>query len=86
MFYKMFNHLAEIPYQQYTSLSTLTSTRGHHNCKLIPLFCGKNPFKYSFFPRTIPARNNLPYDMINCDTLDSFKCKIDNYYTLNKFD
>ena len=84
MFYKMFIHLAEVPYQQYTSPSILTSTRGYHNCKLIPLSCRKNPFKYSFFPRTIPTWNDLPYDVINCDTLD-FKYKLDNYYTVNNF-
>ena len=30
--------------------------------------------------RTIPIWNQLPEDLVNCNTLGSFKYKLDNYY------
>ena len=81
MFYKMFHNLVKIPYQQYTLPST-TSIRGHHHYKLIQLSCRKNPFKYSFITRTIPTWNKLPNDLINCNTLENFKHKLDIYFTI----
>ena len=45
MFYKMFNHLASIPYDQYAQLSSATATRHSHHSKLIPISSKKNPLK-----------------------------------------
>ena len=36
--------------------------------------------KYSFFPRTIPEWNGLPQDIINQQTIDSFKQLLYNHF------
>ena len=78
-FYKMFNNLTMIPYIQYVQLSTVTSTRYSHPFKLIPMLAKKNPLKYSFLSRTIPLWNQLPQDLVNSNSLISFKNKLDDY-------
>ena len=78
-FYKMFNNLTTIPYIQYVQLSTVTSTRYSHPFKLIPMLAKKNPLKYSFLSRTIPLWNQLPQDLVNSNSLISFKNKLDDY-------
>ena len=76
----MFNHLASIPFDQYVQLSFVTATRQSHHSKLIPISSKKNPLKFSFMSRTIPLWNKLPEELINCNSLDYFKYKLDNYY------
>ena len=66
MFYKMFNHLASIPFDHYTKLSFVTATRLSHYLKLTPISSKKNALKLSFMARTIPIWNHLPEDLINC--------------------
>ena len=39
----------------------------------------KNPLKYSFLSRTIPLWNQLPQDLVNSNSLISFKNKLDDY-------
>ena len=78
-FYKMFNNLTTIPYIQYVQLSTVTSTRYSHPFKLIPMLAKKNLLKYSFLSRTIPLWNQLPQDLVNSNSLISFKNKLDDY-------
>ena len=78
-FYKMFNNLTTIPYIQYVQLSTVTSTRYSHPFKLIPMLAKKNPLKYSFLSRIIPLWNQLPQDLVNSNSLISFKNKLDDY-------
>ena len=75
-FYKMFNNLTMIPYIQYVQFSTVTSTRYSHPFKLIPMLAKKNPLKYSFLSRTIPLWNQLPQDLVNSNSLISFKNKL----------
>ena len=79
MFYKMFNGIANIPFNQYIQLSTLNSTRHSHQFKLIPMYCKKNASKFSFLSRTTPVWNQLPEEIISCNSLDSFKYKLDHY-------
>ena len=78
-FYKMFNNLTTIPYIQYVQLSTVTSIRYSHPFKLMPMLAKKNPLKYSFLSRTIPLWNQLPQDLVNSNSLISFKNKLDDY-------
>ena len=73
MFYKMFNHIVNISFDQYTQLSTVITTRYSHQLKLIPMSSKKNPSKFSFLSRslTIPLWNRLPEKIINCNLLDT---------------
>ena len=80
-FYKMFNNLSMIPFTQYVQLSNATNTRFSHPFKLIPMSSKKNPLKYSFLSRTIPLWNQLPQDLVNSNSLISFKNKLDDYLT-----
>ena len=47
--------------------------------KLIPMLAKKNPLKYSFLPRTISLWNQLPQNLVNSNSLTSFKNKLDDY-------
>uniref|UniRef100_A0A6M2DBB6 Putative tick transposon n=1 Tax=Rhipicephalus microplus TaxID=6941 RepID=A0A6M2DBB6_RHIMP len=46
---------------------TARTTRHRHADSLTPYRTRTNLFKYSFFPRTITAWNNLPYTPIHND-------------------
>ena len=83
MFYKMFNHIANIPFDQYTKLSAITTTRHSHQSKLIPMSCKKNASKFSFLSRTIPIWNQLPEEIINSGSLESFKNKLDKHFQIH---
>ena len=49
------------------------SSRVNHQDKLSPIFANSNPFKYSFFPRTINEWNSLNSDIISTPNITSFK-------------
>ena len=70
MYYKIFNRLASIPFDQYAQLSLVTTTRQSHNSKLMPISSKKNPLKFSFMVRTFLIWNKLPKEFINCNSLD----------------
>ena len=80
MFYKMINNLAAIPYEHYIKPITNSTTRHSHQHKILPLSSSKNAFKFSFIPRTIPIWNSLPEELVNCNSISTFRTKLDNNY------
>ena len=53
---------------------TLINTRFYHYPVL------KMLFKFSFFPRTIPIWNSLPEELVNCNSITTFRTKLDHIY------
>ena len=81
MFYKMINNLAAIPYEHYVKPIPNSTTRHSHQHKILPLSSSKNAFyKFSFIPRTIPIWNSLPEELVNCNSITTFRTKLDNNY------
>ena len=80
MFYKTINNLAAIPYEHYVKPITNSTTRHSHQHKILPLSSSKNAFKFSFIPRTVPIWNSLPEELVNCNSITTFRTKLDNNY------
>ena len=80
MFYKMINNLAAIPYEHYLKPITNSTTRHSHQHQILPSSSSKNAFKFSFFPRTILIWNSLPEELVNCNSITTFRTTIDNNY------
>ena len=51
-------------------------TRRSHDYKFMPLSSSVNAYKYSFFPRTIPVWNGLPFSVIRASPISHFKASI----------
>ena len=51
-------------------------TRRSHDYKFMPLSSSVSAYKYSFFPRTIPAWNGLPFSVIHASSVNHFKASI----------
>ena len=52
MFYKVVNNLVAIPSSYHPPQSTVTSTRGTHPMKLLPIQTSATQYHHSFFPET----------------------------------
>ena len=72
MFFQIVNDLVDIPAEEYLSPAS-TRTRALHSKKLRQYSINSETFKYSFFPRTIPAWNSLPATIAEAPDLVHFK-------------
>ena len=80
LLYKIIHNLTEIPNSYLPTLSPVTITRSNHEQKFLHYHTSIDNYKYSFFPRTIPEWNGLPQDIINQQTIDSFKQLLYNHF------
>ena len=72
MVYKIVHNLVDVPFCKYFKFySTPYSTRRHKYC-LERVKCGSNHEQSFFSNRTIPAWNELPHRIVECETLESF--------------
>ena len=75
MMYKIANGLIAVPS---TNLIPADSrTRAQHSFKYRTIESSTSAYKNSFFPRTIPGWNRLPSEVVNSDTVDSFKANLE---------
>ena len=70
--FQVVNDLVDIPAEEYLSPAS-TRTRALHSKKLRQYPINSETFKYSFFPRTIPAWNSLPATIAEAPDLVHFK-------------
>ena len=54
-------------------------TRSFHPKRFINLGSKSNAYKYSFFTKTVKEWNGLPDELIEQETLESFKSALANY-------
>jgi hypothetical protein len=73
MMYKILHGLVAVPSDH---LQTSTSVIRGHNKRLVVPHTRTQILQSSFFPDTIRIWNNLPRDVINSDSLDSFRTAI----------
>ena len=80
--YKIIHKLVEIQQNDYFTFNTM-QTRGH-NFKINVEYSRLNCRKYFFINRVAPIWNALHENVVNCETLNSFKnalngCDLDRY-------
>ena len=73
LFYKGKQNLAAIDVPPYFRQQINTNTRLYHPSKYIQPSTRTDAYKFSYFPRTIAKWNSLPGDILDCDSLSSFK-------------
>ena len=75
LFYKIVNRLVEVPTENYLVPQLRPSQ--HYNSMAYTIFSSRHDYyKYSFFPRTVIAWNQLPDMRVKDSTLEAFKTKI----------
>jgi hypothetical protein len=80
--FKILNNLIDVDFRDFFSLSTIAHTRGHR-FKLNKPVCKNNVRLFSFSCRRIDCWNSLPDDVIYCESLQSFKTRL-NYVDLSR--
>ena len=78
--YRIMHNNLNIDSTQFFTLSTSTATRGH-NYKLYKSHA-KCQSRINFFAnRTVNLWNSLPENIVNADSVNSFKNALDSYFT-----
>ena len=67
---------------KYFTLDLSNYTRGN-GCKIVGKAFNSHESKNHFFHRVVNTWNGLPRDVIDCITVDSFKCRLDKYFASN---
>ena len=79
MLYKMMNNLVAVPALDYLTLSS-NNTRSNNSLKISQIQTNTDPYKYSFFPRTLCDWNKLKDDVVLSSSVDIFKNKLIKLY------
>ena len=72
LMYKVVNGTVDIEVKDYLTRPA-RDTRKKHKHKFSTIGASKDPFKFSFFPSTVPSWNNLPAVVAEAPSLASFK-------------
>ena len=84
--YQIFNNRIDLNWKQFFKLSpTVGLTRGH-DLKLFKSQSNKELRRNYFSNRVIKDWNSLPYEVIHTNSLNSFKCLLDCYWTDSQYD
>jgi hypothetical protein len=76
MMYKIMNNMVGIHKEQLLTMSSEKRTRGSHQHKILKMQGTKDIYMNSFFPRTASDWNQLPGDITEAATLNTFKNKL----------
>ena len=80
MMYKLSHKIVNFNTSKYVVFNSEKRTRGSHNFKYVLPKINKDVFKYSFYPRTIKDWNSLPSILMNTNSYESFKSKLEEFY------
>ena len=83
MIFKIMHNLICINFDDFFALNSFSITRGHEY-KLVKPICNNNARQFSFACRRIEIWNDLPADVVSCDTVNAFKMRI-NKINFNKY-
>lgn len=75
MCYKIINNLICLDYSDFFTTAVSDRTRGH-NHKLYIKNCRLDICKFSFARRVCHLWNNLPHDVVNASSVESFKRRL----------
>ena len=77
--FKIQNETIAIPIPDYINRQSMKITRQYHPAKFRFLKPNSNVYKYSFYPRTIQDWNDLPSNILNITSTESFKAAISDH-------
>ena len=77
LMYKIVHGLAAVPSDKLIPADS--RMRSNHSYKFKTISSSTSVYMNSFFPRTIPAWNSLSCNVVDCNTLDSFKAHLSKY-------
>ena len=72
LMYKIVNGVIAVDMNDYL-IKGDARTRAHNDLKLQQITVNTTGYQHSFFPDTIPIWNNLPQEIINKDSVDTFR-------------
>ena len=75
LLFKIIHDIILVPHQDLL-LKADSRTRSSHQFKYRTIRTSTDPYKHSFFPRTIPEWNLLHSDTVNSKTIDQFKSRL----------
>ena len=75
LLFKIIHDIILVPHQDLL-LKADSRTRSSHQFKYRTIRTSTDPYKHSFFPRTIPEWNLLHSDTVNSETIDQFKSRL----------
>jgi hypothetical protein len=75
LFYKIVHNLIAVPHENILEKAD-SRTRSSHSFKFRTIRSNKDPYKYSFFPRTIVEWNPLPATIVQVENIDVFKKRL----------
>jgi len=80
--YKICHGIVDIDQNSYLRSHTNcgAKTRSSHNYEFLNVNVTKDVYFYSFFPRTLRMWNKIPKDIVESDSLETFKTKISKYF------
>ena len=83
LMYKICHGIVDIGQNSYLRPHTNcdAKTRSSHDYKFLNVNATKDVYFYSFFPRTLRMWNKLPKDIVESNSLETFKTKISKYLT-----
>ncbi len=77
LFFKIVHGLVAVPVDDPNILQVADSrTRAQHQFKYKNIRANTNAFKFSFFVRTTPDWNNIPFNLSDCKTAETFKSRL----------
>ena len=79
LMYKLSHNLVDVNTEQHLIPNSEMRTRKSHSLKYRIPKVSKDIFKFSFFPRSISEWNLLPSELVNSQSLNEFKSKLDCY-------
>lgn len=80
--YKICHGIVDIDQNSYLRSHTNcgAKTRSSHNYEFLNANATKDVYFYSFFPHTLRMWNKIPKDIVESDSLETFKTKISKYF------
>ena len=75
LFYKIVHHLVTVPMDDIFTKAD-SRLRAHHNYKFQTIRTNSDTYEFSFFPRTLFEWNNLPQDIAEAPSINSFKQRL----------
>ena len=80
--FKIIKGIDNMDCNKYFTIDHSNYTRGN-GCKIVGKAFGSHESKNHLFHRVVNPWNRLPRDVIDCNTVDSFKCHLDKYFASN---
>ncbi len=80
--FKIIKGIDNMDCSKYFTIDTLNYTRGN-GCKIVGKSFSSHESKNNFFHRTVNPWNALPRDVIDCNTVETFKSRLDKFFASN---